>query len=129
MRRSGLWHPRLAALVTAMGHCETVVVADAGLPVPAHVEAIDLLWARGNPPLLPVLAALTAELVVEEAIIAEELTDAAILAGVDRHLAGVPVKTTSHDDLKARCHSARAVVRTGEATPYANVILRAGVSF
>ena len=129
MRRSGLWHPRLAALVTAMGHHETVVVADPGLPVPAHVEAIDLLWTRGNPPLLPVLEALCAELVLEEAVIAEELTDAAILAGLDRHLVGVPVKTTTHEDLKAQCHSARAIVRTGEATAYANVILRAGVAF
>jgi D-ribose pyranase len=112
-----------------MGHCDTLVVADPGLPVPAHVEAIDLVWARGNPPLLPVLAALTAELVVEEAIIAEELTDAATLAGLERHLAGVPVKATSHEDLKARCHTARAVVRTGETTPFANVILCAGVPF
>jgi D-ribose pyranase len=116
-------------VVTALGHTDTLVVADAGLPVPANVESIDLLWARGNPPLLPVLAALAAELVLEEAIVAEELTDPAILAGLGRHLAGLPVKATSHDDLKARCRTARAVVRTGEATPYANVILRAGVPF
>lgn len=52
MRRSGLWHPRPAALVTVMGHCDTLVVADAALPVPGHVEAVDLLWVRGNPPIL-----------------------------------------------------------------------------
>jgi D-ribose pyranase len=128
MRRDGLWHPRLAALVTGLRHTETLVVADPGLPVPAHVEVVDLAWARGEPPLLPVLAAIAAELVVEEALVADE-TAPAILDGVGRHLAGVPVKRTSHEDLKARCHHARAVVRTGEATPYANVILTAGVPF
>lgn len=129
MRRSGLWHPRLVALVTAMGHGDTLVLADAGLPVPTHVETVDLLWARGNPPMLAVLAVLTTELVVEEATIAEELTDAEILAGVGEHLGSVPVKTVGHEDLKAGCHTARVVVRTGEATPYANIILRAGVPF
>ncbi|MFI7430816.1 D-ribose pyranase [Micromonospora sp. NPDC049836] len=129
MRDTGLWHPRLAALVAGMGHTDTIVVADAGLPVPPGVEIVHLGVARGIPTLLPVLAAITADLVVEEATVAWELTDPGILAGLHTGLAGIPVKTTSHDDLKAACRSACAVVRTGEATPYANVILRAGVPF
>lgn len=129
MRDSGLWHPRLAALVAGMGHGDTIVVADAGLPVPAGVEVVQLAVARGVPAFLPVLEAVAAELVVEEATIADELTDAGILAGLRDRLAGIPVKTTSHDNLKLACRQARAVVRTGEATPFANVILHAGVSF
>lgn len=35
----------------------------------------------------------------------------------------------SHEELKARTARARLVVRTGEATPYANVSLRCGVFF
>jgi D-ribose pyranase len=44
-------------------------------------------------------------------------------------LGDVPTETVTHEDLKARSHSARAVIRTGEFTPYANVILVAGVVF
>jgi len=129
MRQSGLWHPRLAAVVAGLRHTETIVVADPGLPVPPEVETIDLVWARDEPALLPVLAILAAELVVEEALIAEELTDPVLLRGLDRHLGSIPLKRTSHEDFKLLCRSSRAVVRTGETTPYANVILTAGVPF
>lgn len=129
MRSNGLWHPRLAAVIAGMGHTETLVVADPGLPVPKGVETIDLVWARNQPRLLPVLEVIWAELVVEEAVIAEELCDQALLDGIQEVTRGTALKTTSHENFKARCHGARLIVRTGEATPYANVILRAGVPF
>jgi D-ribose pyranase len=50
-----------------------------------------------------------------------------VLAGV--HALGAPVDTVGHEEFKQRCRDSRAVVRTGEATPYANVILKAGVPF
>jgi D-ribose pyranase len=127
MRDTGLWHPRLAALVAGMGHTDTIVVADAGLPVPPGVEVVQLAVTRGVPPFLAVLDAVAGELVVEAATVAEELTDRATRAGVER--LGVPVEAVAHEELKRRSGGARAVVRTGEATPYANVILRAGVPF
>lgn len=127
MRSKGLWHPRLLAIIASMGHTETLVVADPGLPVPAGVETIDLVWARRQPRFLPVLEAVCAELVVEQAVIAEELRDEALLAGIGNLVA--PLKTTSHEDFKNRSRAARAIIRTGETTPYANVILRAGVPF
>ncbi|MBX6355684.1 MAG: D-ribose pyranase [Micromonosporaceae bacterium] len=129
MRDTGLWHPRLAALVAGMGHGESIVVADAGLRVPAGVEVVHLAVTRGVPGFLPVLAAVAGELVVEAATIAVELTDTEILSGLHDCLPGVPVRTTSHEELKHACREACAVVRTGEATPFANVILRAGVPF
>jgi D-ribose pyranase len=129
VRSGGLWHPRLAAVIAGMGHTETLVVADPGLPVPRGVETVDLVWARNEPRLLPVLEVVRAELVVEEAVIAEELTDEALREGVRGVMEGIAVKTTSHEDLKTRCQAAKVIIRTGEATPYANVLLRAGVPF
>jgi len=38
-------------------------------------------------------------------------------------------RVVSHDELKRLSHRARAVVRTGECTPYANLMLVAGVTF
>lgn len=129
MRRDGIWHPRLLEVITAMGHTETLVVADAGLPVPVHVESIDLVWAPDQPGLIPVLRALLAELVVEEATVAEEASDLAFLGALEMELGDVPVKRTSHRAFKDACRTARAVVRTGECTPYSNVMLQAGVPF
>lgn len=129
MRQAGLWHPRLAALVTGMGHGDLLVIADPGLPVPAGVESIDLVFARGEPGFLTVLRAVLADLVVERATLAEQLSDPALLAGIRAQLGRLPVHLVTHEQLKAGTAAARAVVRTGEATPYANIILQAGVPF
>ncbi|BFV60780.1 D-ribose pyranase [Kitasatospora sp. CMC57] len=133
MRTDGLWHPRLLQLISSLGHGDLLVVADPGLPVPPGVESIDLVWRRGDPPFLQVLEAVLDELVVEHADLAEELTDPALLAGLDsrfeQHGLTDQVGRLPHERLKELTRSARAVVRTGEATPYANVVLRAGVPF
>jgi len=44
-------------------------------------------------------------------------------------LADAPIERISHEELKVESQHAVAVIRTGEWTPYANVILRAGVVF
>lgn len=129
MRKDGLWHPRLAGVVASMGHTDTLVIADAGLPVPAGVETIQLAWWRGRPPLTAVLRGILAELVVERATIADEAKDPALLASLDDVLSEIAVTRITHEALKDQCASAAAVVRTGEDTPYANVILHAGVPF
>jgi D-ribose pyranase len=129
VRHAGLWHPRLLQIITAMGHGDTVVIADAGLPAPDHVEVIDLVWHRQQPRLLPVLDAVVGELAVESATVAEEAKDRDLLDGLGRVLGQIPQTLVGHEALKDLCRDARAVVRTGEDTPYANVILHAGVVF
>ncbi|HEY7175052.1 MAG TPA: D-ribose pyranase [Micromonosporaceae bacterium] len=129
MRHSGLWHPRLTALVTAMGHGDLLVIADPGLPVPTGVEVVDLVVSRGEPRLMTVLRPVVAELVIEQATLAEELTDAKLVEDVTNQLGSTPIGRVAHGVLKAMTNRATAVVRTGEDTPYANVVLRAGVAF
>jgi len=83
------------------------------------------------PRFVDVLAAVLAEMQVESAIVADELwpTSPAIHAALRRQLGDAPVTTLPHEQFKAATRHARAIVRTGEFTPYANVILRAGVVF
>lgn len=129
MRRDGIWHPRLIEVLTGLGHTDLIVVADAGLPVATGVEHIDLVWCRGEPGFLPVLRAVLAEAVFEHATIATELADPALAAGVATALGPIARSAVPHEQLKQLARGARAVIRTGEATPYANVVLRAGVAF
>lgn len=129
MRSDGIWHDGLVQLIVSMRHHDTIVIADAGLPVPQHVPTIDLGWSRRHPRLLPVLSAVLTELVVERATIAEETCDPHLLDAFRCELGDIPIDRTSHANLLAECANARAVVRTGEDTPYANVILHAGVPF
>jgi D-ribose pyranase len=123
MRPDGLWHPRLLQILSAAGHTDLIVVADPGLPVPPGVETVDLVWRRGEPAFLPVLEAVLGELVVETAYVAEE-SPPGFLDDVLTRTERIP-----HTRLKELTGRARAVVRTGEATPYANVVLQAGVPF
>lgn len=108
-----------------------LVIADAGLPIPAGVERIDLALVPSVPGFVQTLEVILAELVIESAIVAEEMVERspAMYSETRRLLGDRPVRAVSHLELKQLTASARAVVRTGECTPYANVLLIAGVTF
>jgi len=138
MKRGTILHPALSRLVASVGHGDLVVVADAGLPIPPGVERIDLAYAPGRPPFLDVLDALLEELEVERATVAAELSGAApepFVKALQARLLARPkvasrgLEVVSHEALKRLTAGARAVVRTGEFTPYANVVLACGVVF
>lgn len=107
------------------------MIADAGLPVPAETVRIDLALTQGVPGAAQTLKVVLDEMKVEKVILAEEANDRnpKFLAEVQELLPGVPVEFLPHSELKMRTASARPVVRTGEFSPYANVILVSGVVF
>lgn len=132
MRKHGsLLHGRLAGLLAELGHTDALVVADAGLPVPAGVERIDLALVPSVPGFLETVQAVLDELAVESAVVAEEMAarSPALYAELAASFGSLPVRAVPHDEFKRLTAGARAVVRTGECTPYANVILVAGVTF
>lgn len=125
MKRTAILHGDLSRLVALMGHGDLLVIGDAGLPVPPGVPLIDLAISPGIPGVFDVLDAVLAELIVERAAIASEA--APVLAA--RFGERLTCESVSHEALKSASRSARAVVRTGEFTPYANIALWAGVGF
>ena len=131
MKRTTLLHAELSEVIARLGHGDLLVIGDAGLPIPDGPRRIDLAVSANVPRFHEVLAAVLAEMQVEGAVIAEEIVAAnpAVHAELRRQLQGRPVSTLSHEDFKALTRGARAIVRTGEFSPYANVILRAGVVF
>jgi D-ribose pyranase len=131
MKKIGTLNQPLSEVIAGMGHMDTLVIADAGLPIPLQTQRIDLALARGTPGLLETLRVILEELQVERAVVAEEMisTSAQIYEQLQNMLPEIPIETISHTEFKNRTGSARAVVRTGEFTPYANIILVAGVVF
>jgi D-ribose pyranase len=89
---------------------------------------VDLSVVPGLPGFLPVVAAVLAELSVEEALIATELAHAnpVMHTGLLHLLEGIPVRAIPHADFKLLLPAAKGLVRTGECTPYSNLILRSG---
>ncbi len=131
MKKIGMLNYPLASVIASLGHTDTVVIADAGLPIPATTERIDLAIKEGLPPFLEVLKATLDEMQVESAVIAAEMQQVspALHKALLELLGDIPVNEVAHEEFKAQTASAKAVVRTGEFTPYANVILVAGVVF
>ena len=132
MKKSGHLNRDISRVLARMGHTDSIVIADCGLPVPDGIECIDVSLALGNPRLLQVLDTILADLQVERAVFASEtLTHNHTVAERASSLArnGMQVEFVTHERFKELTRHARAVIRTGEATPYANVILHSGVIF
>jgi D-ribose pyranase len=129
VRKAGILNRHLAGALAELGHGHEVLVCDAGMPVPDGPRVVDLAFRAGVPSFAEVLEGLLDELVVEGATAATEVraanpSAAELLAGCFPELTLVP-----HERLKELAAGARLVVRTGEARPYANVLLRCGVFF
>ena len=131
MKRTALLHAELSQVIATLGHGDMLVIGDAGLPIPAGPRRIDLAVTAGVPRLADVLTAVLSEMQVERAYIADEAMKAGsqTLPEWCRGRLPVTAQTVPHEELKRISMQARAVVRTGECTPYANIILCAGVTF
>jgi D-ribose pyranase len=132
MKRCGHLNRDVSRVLARMGHTDSLVIADCGLPVPDGVECIDLSLSLGHPSFLRVLDSVLADFKVERAVFAAEARErnsavaarASSLSSED-----VQVEFVAHETLKNLTQHARAVIRSGEATPYANVLLYSGVIF
>jgi D-ribose pyranase len=131
LKKIGILNQAISEVVAGMGHKDKLVIADAGLPIPPDVRRIDLALTEGVPGFAEVVEAVHRELEVESIIVAEEMEEvSAQTYGALLALVGdVGVEAVPHESFKALTQGAKAVIRTGEFTPYANVILVAGVVF
>ena len=131
MKKTTLLQSDLSYTIATLGHLDTLVIADAGLPIPAETLRIDLALTQGVPGAIQTLKVILDEMKVEKVILAEEAKERnpKFLTEVQELLPGIPVEFVTHSDFKTRTANARAVVRTGKFAPYANVILVSGVVF
>lgn len=131
MKKTGVLNQPISAAIASLGHTDSLVIADAGLPIPPETVRIDLALAAGIPTFLDTLRTVLSEMQVERAIVAEEMLDASpgVYKQITGVLADVPIETVPHLVFKEQTRSARAIIRTGEFTAYANIILIAGVVF
>lgn len=126
-------NPALSRVISETGHTDLLVVTDAGLPIPPGAERIDLAYRPGAPAFLDVLDTVLAELVVEGATVSAEVAEESpeVLRALRERFADqdFEIELVPHVEFKKLTHGARAFVRSGEFTPYANVILHAGVAY
>lgn len=131
MKKTGMIHGELMKKIALLGHKDLFMIGDAGMPIPPNVELIDLALCKGVPTFIQVLDAVLAESVVERYYVAEEIEEAnpEIFGYIQKALPDISFEKMPHVDLKAFSGKCRFAIRTGEYSPYPNVILQAGVAF
>jgi len=139
MKTAKLINSEVSYVIAKLGHFDCLTICDAGLPVPSGVQRIDLAVTKGVPSFMDTVRAVVSELQIESVELAKEFPDAspelykeltdflqAVGKGRDRE---IPIVFVPHEEFKANTRQAKAVVRTGEYTPYANVTFKSGVVF
>ncbi len=133
MKKQGVLNSQLSYVLASMGHTDALVVCDCGLPIPRDHEKVDLALVKNLPRFLDTVKAVLNEIHVERAVIAAELETVnpktyAVLMDL---LRGIEVQKVPHEEFKTLTAANRntAFVRTGEASPFAKVMLFSGVDF
>lgn len=135
MKRNGIINADISRVLSYMGHTDTLAVGDCGLPIPDETERIDLALKLGVPSFVEVLREVAKEMKIEKVVLAEEIREKnpgvleEILALVNEMDTECEMEYISHSELKARTKACKAVIRTGETTPYANIILQSACLF
>ncbi len=133
MKKQGILNSDISRVLSYLGHTDTIAIGDCGLPIPDETERIDLALAFGIPTFMQTLEIVAQDMKIEKIILAEEIrsNNPDVLHAVETLFAGqeVAVEFVSHTALKEATKQCKAVIRTGETTPYANIILQAGCIF
>jgi D-ribose pyranase len=131
MKKDGILNQGILNLMGSLGHTDRIVVCDEGLPIDKNVERIDLAVTKGVVKFMDVLQPILNELVVEKIVLAQEIVtkSPAMYQEILVLTKGIPVELVSHEDFKKLTRETKAIIRTGECTPYCNIILQSGVNF
>ncbi|MDF2718198.1 MAG: D-ribose pyranase [Paenibacillus sp.] len=128
MKKAGILHPALNRILAETGHTDMLTVCDRGFPVPNGPERLDLALVDDLPTVLDVLSAIDNEFVIDRIIVTDEMKEASperyeVLLATFPHIA---FTSLSHVRFKELCPESRAVIRTGDSAPYANIIIVSG---
>lgn len=133
MQKGGILNSHIAKVLADLGHTDTICIGDCGLPVPEGVQKIDVALTFGVPSFADVLRLVAKHMRVEAIHIGEpmEAENPVNYAIVDELF---PVnrfdrRITSHEEFKEATRHCKCIIRTGEATPYSNIILQVDCIF
>ena len=129
MLKTGILNPQLNSLLARVRHTNALVIADRGFPFWPMIETVDISLVDDVPTVLQLIAVVRANHNFTLACMASEFqknNSAAIRASFARGLAGIKTKFEPHVRFKQRVPGAIGLIRTGDTTPYANVILISG---
>lgn len=131
MKKGKVINSDISRVIAQMGHFDKLSIGDAGMPVPMTTEKIDLAIDNGIPSFMDVLNNVLEELEVQRIFLAEEIKteNPLMLENIQKRLPDTPITFIPHSEMKQELNNCHAFIRTGEMTPYANILLESGVVF
>lgn len=126
MLKTGILNPAINSLLSRVRHTNTLVIADRGFPYWPDIETVDISLVDDIPRVLDVLAAIRPNFMIGAAFMAEEFRNVntqQTQLGFASALSGLAVTYEPHLEFKKRVPSAIGLIRTGDTTQYANVII------
>lgn len=131
MRKGKLLNSVIVSSLSKLGHTDQLTIGDAGLPIPDTTKRIDLALVKGVPGFVETVQAIAEDMVIESVILAEEIKteNPDVLAEMEKLFGDIEIVFVSHEAFKKQTSVSKAVIRTGECSPYANIILQSGVNF
>ena len=131
MKRNGIVNSEISKVLSYMRHTDLICISDLGLPCPNNIKTIDLSLKLGYPSFLDVLSEIIKDMKIERIILAEEIknNNKEVYNKILNMFENISIEYVSHNDFKQKTFDCKAIIRTGEATPYANIILQSACIF
>jgi len=139
MKKNTLLNAELSYVIATLGHTDEITICDAGLPIFEGSQRIDLAIVQGIPTFIDTVKATLSEMQIEGVIVTDEFktinpqrhNELMMLIAAEEALCGksIAVSYVPHEAFKIHTQQSKAIIRTGECTPYANVIFQSGVVF
>ena len=130
MKKNGIINSEISKVLSNMRHTDLICISDLGLPYPNNVKTIDLSLRFGLPSFIDVLTEITKDMKIERIILAEEIkNNREIYDEILNMFENISIEYVSHNNFKQITSDCKAIIRTGEATPYANIILQSACIF
>lgn len=130
MKKSGILNKSLLTAIADMGHTDIMIIADAGLPIPDHVQRIDIALTQDVPTIAQVLELVMNDMIYERVVVAEEQKqyNKEHYRRICELTKACNVETVPHEQIMDEIRKvAKYIVRTGSFEPWGNVVLFSGI--
>ncbi|MHB1684505.1 MAG: D-ribose pyranase [Bacilli bacterium] len=131
MKKTGVINSGLSGALAQLGHTDLLILSDAGFPVPMGVPQIDLALRPGTPRTMEILEVIDQEIVVEGLVMAEEAKQFSpgFIEWLEQRFPLIEIEFMPHTEFKKMSLLGKTMVRSGDISPYSNVIVRVGVPY
>ena len=134
MKKTEVLNSHISQAISTLGHYDLLTINDAGMPIPNDDKRIDVAVTKGLPRFIDVLENVLTEIEIQKIYLAEEIKThnskqlKAIKQLINEH---VIIEFIPHSKMKEMLQSPlnKGNIRTGETTPFSNIILESNVTF